>query len=495
MPAIAIPAPTGGWNASDSLDRMPATDAVRLVNWIPRAGFVQSRPGFVSHVSGLGGSVESLMAWRGPTGDKLLAGANGNLWDVTTTTPTSLGAGFSANDWNSTNHTGRLILTNGVSTPQVYNGTTLTAMTATGPTLTTLWGCNTFKGRAYYWARNAQSFWYAAAGAYQGTLTQFFLDTQLTTGGSLVQMLNWTNDAGDGVDDYAVFVFSTGEVLVYQGDDPGSATAWALIGRFQIGEPLGIKAHAKVGGTEIIVTRDGYVDLSAALRDGRYSEQSAYSAKIIRAAKDATNEFGGFTGWEAQLFPAGQLFIVNVPTSSTTAIQHVRETSSGGWCEFRGWNARCFAVLNNRLWFGTSDGRVNRAYIGTIDGTARIESWAIPAFNALGSKAQRKQVTAVSVVSNALRPSSYAYDGLADFNTTLRATLTDDAGSPAAVWDSSAWDASAWGVGAEGLPVRQAWRNVSANGYALTVSVRIRQQAQAIIWYSTNYQFRQAGTL
>jgi hypothetical protein len=63
------------------------------------------------------------------------------------------------------------------------------------------------------------------------------------------------------------------------------------------------------------------------------------------------------------------------------------------------------------------------------------------------------------------------------------------------VWDSSAWDVSAWGVGAEGLPVRQAWRNVSANGYTVTCSVRIRQQAQAIIWYSTNYQFRQAGTL
>lgn len=186
MGAIAIPAPTGGWNASDSLDRMPATDAVRLVNWIPRAGFVQSRPGFVPHVSGLGGSVESLMAWRGPSGDKLLAGANGNIWDVTTTTPTSLGAGFTANDWNSTNHTGRLILCNGVSTPQVYNGTTITNMVATGPTLTTLWGANTFKGRAFYWARNAQAFWYAAAGSFQGTLTEFKLDAQLTTGGSLV---------------------------------------------------------------------------------------------------------------------------------------------------------------------------------------------------------------------------------------------------------------------------------------------------------------------
>ena len=40
MTAIAIPAPVGGWNARDSLDAMPPTDAIKLVNWIPRAGYV-----------------------------------------------------------------------------------------------------------------------------------------------------------------------------------------------------------------------------------------------------------------------------------------------------------------------------------------------------------------------------------------------------------------------------------------------------------------------
>lgn len=57
MPAIAIPAPVGGWNARDALDAMPPTDAVKLVNWIPRAGYVQSRGGFSIHASGLGGAV------------------------------------------------------------------------------------------------------------------------------------------------------------------------------------------------------------------------------------------------------------------------------------------------------------------------------------------------------------------------------------------------------------------------------------------------------
>lgn len=315
MPAVAIPAPVGGWNASSALDKMPAEDAVKLVNWIPRAGYVQTRNGYTSHVAGLGGSVETLATYRGTGSEVLIAAADGNLWDVTAAA-SSLATGFAEDYWLHTHHSNKIIFTNGTDAPQVFNGTAVSAADftgSTGLTATDLWGCATFKGRVFYWEEGAQGFWYAAAGSYQGALTQFDLSTQLRTGGTLVMMLTWTLDSGSGVDDLAAFIFTTGEVLVYQGDDPGSVDAWSLIGNFQIGEPLGPRAHAKVGGTEIILTRDGYVDLSVALKDGRYSEQSAYSAKIIRASKQAAAEYGGFTGWEAVLYPAGQLFLVNVP--------------------------------------------------------------------------------------------------------------------------------------------------------------------------------------
>ncbi len=260
-------------------------------------------------------------------------------------------------------------------------------------------------------------------------------------------MVTWTLDSGSGIDDLAVFIFSTGDVLVYSGDDPGSVDSWSLIGRFQIGEPLGIRAHARVAGTEIILTRDGYVDLSAALKDGRYSEKSAYSAKIIRASKAVSLQYGDAFGWEAVLYPAGQLFIVNIPTSTTSAIQHVRETSSGGWCEFNSWNARSFCVFNNKLYFGDADGNVRLADDGVSDGGAHIECWGIPAFNALGSRANRKQLTAVTTVTSFGRPASFAYDGLSDFNIDLRTTLNDDTAQGGSLWDVSDWDTTEWDIG------------------------------------------------
>ena len=158
MTAIAIPAPVGGWNARDALDKMEATDAVRLVNWIPRAGYVQSRGGYSVHATGLGGAVQTVVAYRGLS-SKLLAAANGNIWNVTTSTPSSLGSGFANNRWQTANHSTKLILVNGVSAPQVYDGATLAAANFTGSpggfTATTMWGVATFKGRAFYWAQAA----------------------------------------------------------------------------------------------------------------------------------------------------------------------------------------------------------------------------------------------------------------------------------------------------------------------------------------------------
>ena len=116
MTAQAIPAPIGGWNARDSLDAMPPTDAVKLVNWIPRAGYVQSRGGYSIHATGLGAAVPTVVPYRGLT-SKLLAAADGEIWNVTTSTPASLGSGFTSDRWQTANHSTKLIFVNGADAP------------------------------------------------------------------------------------------------------------------------------------------------------------------------------------------------------------------------------------------------------------------------------------------------------------------------------------------------------------------------------------------
>lgn len=496
MPALDIPAPVGGWNARDSFADMDPLDAVKMLNAIPRSGFVASRGGYVLHADGHGATVDTLIGYRGTGAEQLIAGANGNLWNSTNDPPVSIKAGFANNQWQWTPFGNNIILTNSIDTPQVYNGTTAVDLVVTGVTASTLWGCNAYKGRIYYWQRNAKSFWYPAAGAFQGALTEFKFEGILNTGGTLMQMLTWTMDTGDGMDDQAVFVFSSGEVLLYSGDDPADPTAWQLVGRFQIGEPLGIRAHAKVGGTEIILTRDGYVDLGAALKDGRYSEASSYSSKIIRAAKQAANDYALQFGWEATLHPSGQVFIVNVPQTDVQQAQHVRSTSTGGWCEFSGWNARTFAVHNNQLYFGSFDGNVYHADIGAADLNMPITWQVITAFNPMGSRARRKQVTALNVISNYAYPNYFATDVLADYSNTLASVVTPGPYTPGAGWDVSDWDVTDWDIGTTELgATREGWRNARATGYVVALSLRASTRSQNIVWYSTSFQFRNAGVI
>ena len=497
MGATSIPSPTGGWNARDSRDQMAPTDAVKLVNWIARAGYCETRKGSSVHGTALGGTVESLIAFRGPATSKLLACANGNIWNITTAgAGVSIKAGLANNLWNDTHHSGKVIMCNGANTPQVYDGTTIADIVVTGVTATTLWGLNNYKGRVFYWAQNSQSFWYAAANSYQGALTEFKLERIARRGGSLVQMVTWTLDAGDGVNDLAAFVMSTGEVLIYQGDDPGAATSWALSGSFSLGEPINIRAHARVSGTEIIITKDGYVDLGKAINGGRYTEESAYSYKIIRAAKDAAVQYSAITGWGCLLYPAGNLFIVNIPISTTESIQHVRDTTNGGWTQFAGWNIRSMAVHGDKLYFGDSTGVVYLADTGTNDNNVAIYTEAIPAFNPLGSRASKKQLTAASVVSSYLNPKNWVLDGLADFNLATRSPLNTETISGASAWDVATWDVDPWGASTtEPQAGPRAWRNVRANGYAITCSIRLQLISQTVVWFSTAYLFKPAGAI
>ena len=501
MGAVSVPAPIGGWNARDALDKMQATDAVVISNWIPRAGYVESRAGSQEHVSGLGGTVESIMPYRGASAVKLLAAADGEIWDVSTTgAPASIKSGLTNDLWQYIHHSNVLVMTNGADTPQVYNGTTIIDIVVTGVTATTLWGCNAFKGRAFYWKQNDQSYWYAAANSYQGALTEFDLSRVAVSGGSLVQMVTWTLDSGDGVDDLAAFVFSTGEVILYQGSDPGDANDWALVGKFNIGEPISVRSHCHVGGTEIIATKDGYLDLAKSIHGGEYSEKSNYSHKIIKAAKDAATQYGGNTGWTCLLYPAGNLFIVNVPISSEESIQHVRDTTNGGWTKFTGWNARAFGVHEDKLYFGTSDGKVYLADIGINDDGTAIALQATPAFSPLVSRAMRKLITSCCVVSNYTYPNKWALDGLADFQLTTRSTVQSDTApvSGASAWDTSDWDTTDWAMDSTSADINaqpMAWRSLRAIGYTVTCSIRLNSQAQRIVWFSTGYIFKNAGAI
>lgn len=469
-----MPPPVGGWNARDSVDLMPPTDAIRLVNAFPETDAVRIRRGFSSHSTGLGtGTVETLAEFANDAGArKLIAFANNKIYDATaagaatditgTTTPTT-------NKWQTVMFNNILIAVNGQDQPQQYNGTAVSDATYTGVADdATLVHVTVHKQRLYFVEKNTASFWYGATGAITGALTEFDVEEFLTKGGYIQFCATWTRDAGDGADDFFVVVTNMGEVLVYAGSNPGSD--FALQGRFYMPIPLGRRGFCKLGPDLILLNEEGAIPLSAVMLSGNVTTGQAITDKIRRAFNDQSRLLASSFGWEAAVYPRGHYLLINVPVAvGVTSEQYVMNTLTGSWCRFTNQNASSWAMLNEDLYFGGMDGTVYKADTGNNDDDGAIPIDIKTAFNYFEDRSSLKQFLMARPIVNGNSRFSFAFDidvDFADTSTTQTVSVTSDAGAP---WDTSDWDTASWG---DDTILMTEWYSVAGLGYSAAVKLK-----------------------
>ena len=503
----AVPSPKGGWNVRDPKDAMEPTDAVILDNWFPHQYYIETRKGYTIVNSGLGGAVETLATLiRGGT-EYLIAAANGKLWDVKTAgVNTSLATGFTNNRWQTATfnvaNQASMVLVNGYDAPQIYNGTTVTAATisGTGLTVANLIGCFAFKSRMWYWERadasgaTPQRAWYSAAGAIAGTLTAFDFGQIQNIDGTITAIGSWTIDGGQGVDDYFVVLFSTGKVAVYQGTDPADATKWSLVGVYRSGGPLGGPRSITRYGPDIVqISDNGYYPLSKSLNLDLSSRDGGISSKIYGEVSNLADSVGDKFGWQAVLWPKGNMLIFNVPTTdSVTFRQHVMNTITGAWCSFSGYNAASWSVFKTDLYFGDSLGNICKAYTGYTDNGNPINCVAQQAYNYLGdNRSQLKAIRSIrpiieiSAGSIAINISiQYDFKDLFVYNTF---NVSTGSSSP---WDTSPWDVTPWGDSGQ---VTDNVLLMGGIGRALSLTLNLNTSGQQAFWYSTAYHYELGG--
>ena len=501
--SVPMPAPVGGLNARDSVAMLPPSDAAVLDNFFPGEGCVDLRKGFTGHATGVGsGDVDTLFEFDNGATQKLLAAGGGAIYDATSSgAASSLGSGFTNNRWQAINFNGSSALVNGADAPQEFNGSTIANLTISGLGLTVanLIGVNVFKSRTYWWEDNSQDFWSGALNVLGGALVQFPLSRVSKLGGKLVLMASWTLDGGSGVDDLAVFVMSSGEVLVYQGTDPSVAADWSLVGNFKIGEPLGVRSVTKLGGDVVIGTKDGYAPLSKALPAARLG-RTAISNKIAKAVVQAGIDYGANYGWQAVHYPRGNRILFNVPLANSLIFhQHVLNTTTGAWCRFTGMNGPSWGVYQERLYFGGIGGQVYRADDGKKDDGGNIEGDAQTAWSYFGDPGQRKQVTAIMPLLSGSGDLPVSVAAQADFRETplvaglyLLATGigTDEP------WDiiDEDWDVtdSTWQDVSD--DVTRKWIAARGVGYAIGARLLVQTQ-ESVRWFATIYKVKPAGAM
>jgi len=375
---------------------MPPRDAEVLDNWVPDINALKPRKGYTQFTSGVGtGDVHTLTPFVTSLGtEKFIAAGGTSIYDITSGTATELINDVSPLPWDTINFNNRLIFCNGGGVPKEYDGTSITdASFSLGAISAKFFAAHVFKNRVYYAATDELAFWYTELFASTGTITKFPLAGIAERGGSVVSINSWTVDGGSGPDDFLAIFTSEGEVLVYQGTDPGAA--FFIIGRFYVGKIVSNHAITQVFGRLLVVTDRDYIYLP----DQLITQGGGKNTKLSGAATEAVALNGNRSGWVAFYSPKEGLAIINVPTSTqgppaaqTESEQHVINVKTGAATRFTGINARSWAEYKGDLYFGSTDGTVNK-YTGTNDGGSAISCISLSAPSILGKNSE-KLVTA-----------------------------------------------------------------------------------------------------
>jgi hypothetical protein len=503
----SLPAPIGGWNARDSLANMAPTDAVSLDNLFPGVSNVNLRGGYSKHATGLPGQVESLFSYAGASTNKMFAASGTAFYDVTSAgaVGASVVSGLTNARWEYVNITtpggNYMMCVNGVDKPRLYNGSTWTAIDGvstpaiTGVTTTTLSNIALFKNRLWFIQKDTLKAWYLPTLAVGGAAQELDLSAIARLGGTLVAVGTWTIDAGYGVDDNLVFVTDKGEVIVYRGTDPSSASTWALIGVWIVGAPISKRCMMKYGGDLLLLTLDGLFPLASALQSSRLDPNVALSDKIQGAFAAAAQNYKNNFGWVMIYNALNNALVVNVPVSTGGQEQFVMNNITKAWCRFTGWAANTFNILNDELYFGGNQ-YVAKAWTtgttGYIDDVSNIESRALQAFNYFESRGVKKYFTRArpSIFSNG-QP-AINIDINVDFDLEPSTAALAYAPSSAGLWDTGTWDVALWG---QDNVISNNWQGVTGIGYCAGIQMNSSSRYLTLQWASTDivYQIGWAG--
>jgi hypothetical protein len=371
---------------------------------------------------------------------------------------------------------------------------TYTTIGITGVNSNTFVNVNLFKNRLYFTQKDTLACWYLDVDAIGGPASPLYFGGIARNSGYLQAMGTWTLDAGQGADDYAVFVTSMGEVMVYNGTDPDSIDTWALKGVWQLGQTFSRRCFFKYSGDLLLLTQDGLVPLASALQSSRLDPRVNLTDKIYFAVSQAATLYYDLFGWQINYYASENMLILSIPTS-TGMEQFVMHTITKSWGRFTGIQGYCWEVSGDADMHFGGDGIVGIFYSSYSDNGANITATAQQAYSYFERPGQLKRFTLVRPILQSTGGVPNVVCGLSvDFDTQSQlgavqfnpSTLTDG------VWDTSKWDQANW---AGGLITTKIWQGVSGLGFSGSINLNVASRGIELHWASTDYVMEAGGVL
>lgn len=483
----SVPAPIGGWDAFNPIAAMPPVNALQLINWFPQPGWVELRRGQQNHCdTGTGTPVESVMGYMGQDTslDILIAASGGSLFDVTASTPSTLGTGFLSDRWQFVDYAGTggsfLWMCNGADTPRYWDGTTLnTAVITVGAgsdsfTPADMINVTVYRDRLWTVIKDSTTAVYLNVDSVQGDGFTFDVGNQFVNGGYLQAIGTWSTDTNDGPNEFISFISSQGDVAIYLITDPTTANGISFRGRSEISQPVGTRCLCKIGSDLGVITLDGVLPLSQVLT---YDKAALIGASITKNIRQAITESVRLAkdnfGWTLHSYPRNTMAILNVPLSEHDGQeQYVMNTITGAWGRFQGQYANCWEVFHDLPFYGDNLGIVHVADSGSGDENQILSADLQGAFNYFGERGREKNWTTIrpNITIDQTFPVQPQMGINVDFGTdgTLDPIVFGN-GTALPLWDSAIWDEAMW----SGVSTETNWAGVNGLGYCASVRITV----------------------
>lgn len=479
------------------LSEMKPDEAWVLDNYIPDDLGVQQRRGSSPFTTGMAGNfVESLLEYNAAgSNPKLFAATPNRIYDASVAGAAGAPeiSGLLNGRWQNTMFStpggNFLVACNGADAVRNYNGSIWSTPAITGVTPSTLVNVTAHVQRLWFVRQSTLEIWYLEPLSIAGAATKIDFAPICKKGGELVAMASWSRDGGSGLDDFAVFATSKGQILVYQGIDPGSIDTWALVGIFDAPEPVGRRCFVKLGADLCYLSSQGVYPLPQFLGQSSAGRaESSVTNNISGAFRTAFLSSGTKFGWQIIEYQKEHLLIVNVPIRERAEQhQYVMNLQTGKWCRLKGMNAGCWGIKGDDLFFGGNDGKT-WAYggVGIYDDDGEpVDALACQAFNDFGYVGVKTFNSARALMTgpNGYVPQvkllmDFKHDSLPTFTPEVFAEIGPE-------WDIAEWDVTDWAVTQN---VTNQWRPVSGAGVVASICLA-SSVTTALTWNQTDIQF------
>jgi hypothetical protein len=482
---------------------MDYKDAVRLDNFIVKPFGVELRHGFQLHQNTFEFRINTIMPYeaRDPDDSRLWGVTHEGIYDITSrqdnaVKPTpdvtfATQTEFVTDTWSwiPFSNLGENFLCavgdlNGYYTYDATNEWVLQNGNMTGPAgfdSLELDYIMSWKRRLWFVPQESTKAYYLPVNEIVGEVQEFDFGPYMRQGGHIKQLVSWTRDGGDGIDDFLIVLGSQGDVIVYQGTDPANADTFAMVGIWDLGSlPTGRRLAIKSGGDVKVLCEIGLIDLSVLFQGAvNLASPESLGYPVQTVLSSVVNRTLNTEQWEVHYFSREELFIVKEPITAllTESQMWAANVHSRAWGNLNDLPQQTLGMFQEDLYSSDSDGNVYQILEGNVDNldfestsdeiTGRIQT----GFHNFGvaklKKFQVVQPTFQSPVAPAVQLLMYT-----EFNFNV-IPGSPGAGEPTegAQWDIDKWDIALW-AGQAGT--FQAWIGVEGVGFFGSLAMNVR---------------------